>query len=401
MKLLCVASSLLLSAVSLLAQDEVSSTSRPSGDLSEAGHPVRFQPGVAASPLAPGFSPKGTQITLAAKAIDGLAGKDVLAGRIPLGPAATRGGGQVVAVARSEAEKPYDLLYFDSNLDGSLADEKPVLTKPSVTREKWWSSFSATLRVDHAAKGESAVAIDYPVSFWIVVEKPAETPTVLRFSRRGFLVGVVAIGDATYDVAVADHDNDACFGSGDDWSISPSGVTTKKPIGDWRRIGEFAWGGDKAWKLTMDGTSGRTGTIRPFDPGVTRAEDEAARDRLKEDRAAPRAKIPVAFQADFEAVVKEAAAAGKPYFVKFETDWCGPCKDMTRYVFTAKDVADAADGIACVLVDGDKRKDLVEKFGVAGYPTGILLDSKGAELARFSGYQGVKSMSAFFRNAKP
>ena len=34
-------------------------------------------------------------------------------------------------------------------------------------------------------------------------------------------------------------------------------------------------------------------------------------------------------------------------------------------------------------------------------PAFSLLDSKGAELARFSGYQGVKAMSAFFRNAKP
>ena len=53
-----------------------------------------------------------------------------------------------------------------------------------------------------------------------------------------------------------------------------------------------------------------------------------------------------------------------------------------------------------MVVDGDARKDLVEKYEVKGYPTGILFDAQGKEVARYSGYRSVKEMAAFFPKSK-
>ncbi|HVJ83061.1 MAG TPA: hypothetical protein VNC50_18475, partial [Planctomycetia bacterium] len=147
--------------------------------------PVAFKPGDHKSKLAPRFSPKGTQIALAPAELLGLAGKDHLVGRIPLGAKSLRGEGQKIALARTEAGKPYDLLFIDADLDGDLAEEKPVSTKSNLTRGNWWSSFSGELKAVHANSGPEA-AVPYPSSFWTVVAKPDETPKIIRYTRRGF-----------------------------------------------------------------------------------------------------------------------------------------------------------------------------------------------------------------------
>ena len=66
-------------------------------------------------------------------------------------------------------------------------------------------------------------------------------------------------------------------------------------------------------------------------------------------------------------------------------------------MYTADAVIDAAADIVAVKVDGDKARDLVQRFQVRGYPTVILLDANGTELRRHAGYLGVKGMAAFLQ----
>ena len=133
---------------------------------------------------------------------------------------------------------------------------------------------------------------------------------------------------------------------------------------------------------------------------MTPEEDSIKRDPYGADRAAARAEKPLEFRHDVDAAIAEAAEKKLPCFIKFETTWCGPCKTMTQYVFTAKDVVDASAGIICVKVDGDERKDLVERFAVKGYPTGVMLSAGGEEAGRFLGYQRVVEMTAFLKEKR-
>lgn len=190
--------------------------------------------------------------------------------------------------------------------------------------------------------------------------------------------------------------NDAVLGAGNWWELRGQ---APKAAG-MRTIGDFAWADGKAWKLQLEGTRGRSAKLVAFDAGLTEAEDLLKRDRMREDRIAVRAAKPVPFRKDVDATLKEAADKKAALFIKFETDWCMPCKEMTALVFTARDVADAAAGLTCLVVDGDDRKDLTEKHKVKGYPTGIMLDAEGKEIARYTGYQSVKEMTAFFKRIK-
>jgi thiol-disulfide isomerase/thioredoxin len=367
------------------AQDDKPNSTQPSP------LDVEFHVGEPNSKIAPRYSPKGKQLTLSPVKVADVEGVDPLQARIALG--ANPGKGIWLVLTRSEAGKPYNRLYLDANNDGQL--KEPAITcEPKLTRGSMWSSFEATLMVNQAKAGASEDLLSYPVALWVVAEDPKLAPTLIRFSRKGFLQGEIKHKDQTMTVVASDSNNDGMVGKNDWWELR---TTPPSKTFGMRDIGDFQWAHGSAWKLQFSDTDWRKATLVPHDPQMTEEDDALIRDHLREDRLAARAKTPIAFRKDFEAALKEAQAAKTRTFVKFETEWCGPCKTMAELVFTAKDVADAAGGVTCVVVDGDQRKDLAEEYKVKGYPTGILLDAEGKEIARYDGYQSVKQMSAFFK----
>jgi Tfp pilus assembly protein PilF/thiol-disulfide isomerase/thioredoxin len=326
--------------------------------------------------------------------IAGLDGFDPLEGQLKLGASVTEGSGQRFVITRSQKGGSYDRLFIDSNHDGSIDHQKLVSCQPSQIRGKWWSNFSSSVQVKQNLNG-TVIWQDYPLSFWVVVERPDETPQEIRFSRRGFLTGTVHIDGADYDVVLSDGNKDGLFGVGDFWTIQP--VDAMAPSTSPRRLPDFAWINGAAYKLELADSTGTKGWIVRHDPGISQAEDEQARDPYREDRAAPRAASPVAFRQDVEQAIAEAKTGKTPYFLDFATSWCGPCKQMDQLVYTAQAVVDATKGIICIKIDGDQRRDLVELHQIRGYPTGILFGPEGREMARFLGYRNVRQMVAFLR----
>jgi thiol-disulfide isomerase/thioredoxin len=360
---------------------------------------IRFQQGATGAKTAPQFSPYGTQIPLTASAKDASVGVDALEGRLKLGSDRGETLGLRVVVARSESAKPYDQLIVDRNGDGSIDDETRVSIKPTEQRGNTWSSFSTTVKVSHMEAGQWVIE-DYPLNLWIVVDKPATTPNVLRFSRQGHKVGPAMIDGVAMDVILSDSDNDGVFSTGDWWTVRPASTTSRYGSAENRKVGDFAWAGGKAWKLELVGTAGRSGRLVPFDPGISETQDEEARDLYRTDRLAPRAKTPLTFSKDIDRSLTDAKARKVPYFLDFETTWCGPCALMDKYVYTSEPVARAGEGIVCIKVDADDHKDLKAQFKVEAFPTGILFGADGREISRFTGYGSVKETEAFFRKAR-
>lgn len=68
----------------------------------------------------------------------------------------------------------------------------------------------------------------------------------------------------------------------------------------------------------------------------------------------------------------------------FYSSTCGPCK-MLAFVLADVDKS-CGEKVTILKVDFDKCKSLVEEYGVAGYPTMILLRD-GTEIKRMTGLQ--------------
>lgn len=98
-------------------------------------------------------------------------------------------------------------------------------------------------------------------------------------------------------------------------------------------------------------------------------------------------------------VVDKAIASDKLVFVDFYTDWCTPCKLMDEDVFSDKDMTDFMKAnFINYKVDGEKYNgpNLGLMFGVAGFPTLLILDQKGRILERHDGalyHSGLKEMA--------
>ncbi|SUE33053.1 Thioredoxin [Rikenella microfusus] len=90
----------------------------------------------------------------------------------------------------------------------------------------------------------------------------------------------------------------------------------------------------------------------------------------------------------FVNVQKAAEQAKKPIFVDIYTTWCGPCKYLANNIFPTQVVGDYMNAtFVNAKFDAEKGEgiELAKKYAVKGYPTMLILDSKGEELGRLVG----------------
>ncbi len=80
----------------------------------------------------------------------------------------------------------------------------------------------------------------------------------------------------------------------------------------------------------------------------------------------------------FDEAIAAAKQENKLVFIDFYTDWCGPCKMMSRDVFPQKSVGDFFnDKFVCIKLNAEKEGvDLAKRFEVKAYPTFLVLNTK-------------------------
>lgn len=86
--------------------------------------------------------------------------------------------------------------------------------------------------------------------------------------------------------------------------------------------------------------------------------------------------------------LKTAQKEKKYVFLDVYTTWCGPCKFMTATIFPDQAVGELMNAkFVNIKIDAEKGEgiDVAKTYAVKGYPTMLILDSKGKELARIVG----------------
>lgn len=115
--------------------------------------------------------------------------------------------------------------------------------------------------------------------------------------------------------------------------------------------------------------------------------------------AAPGAKDVFKWETDFELAKKRAKEENKSILIDFTgSDWCGWCIKLNKEVFSTPEFQEfAAKKLIMVELDYPKKKELPaklkeqneklqEEYKIEGFPTVILLNPRGKEVAR-TGYQ--------------
>lgn len=120
------------------------------------------------------------------------------------------------------------------------------------------------------------------------------------------------------------------------------------------------------------------------------------------------------WQTDYKAALEQAAKENKPVLLDFTgSDWCGWCIKMVKDTFSQPDFKSfAKKNLILVELDFPNNKPqsaevkkqneaLQAKYGVEGFPTLILLNSQGKEIARNAGYLpgGPKAFIAWVEEA--
>jgi thioredoxin-related protein len=93
-------------------------------------------------------------------------------------------------------------------------------------------------------------------------------------------------------------------------------------------------------------------------------------------------------------VVAKAKKENKYIFVDFYATWCGPCKQMSRDVFTDPTVAQFFNAsFVNFKVDGDREEEaLVRSIDLAAYPTLVVFDSRGRMMYKSVGALDVTEL---------
>lgn len=92
-------------------------------------------------------------------------------------------------------------------------------------------------------------------------------------------------------------------------------------------------------------------------------------------------------QISFDEALQAAHKEKKLVFIDFYTDWCGPCKMMSRDVFPQKKVGDYFNAkFVCLKLNAEKEgAELAKKYKVKAYPTYVVIDSDGKQRMEASG----------------
>lgn len=118
------------------------------------------------------------------------------------------------------------------------------------------------------------------------------------------------------------------------------------------------------------------GVMRPG-ATVSAQEESSAADTLATE---------VVWLRSYDQALEEASAERQRIMTEFYTDWCRWCRKLEDSTLVHPAVEALADSFVFLRVNAELDTSLASRFGIRAYPTVILMEGNGNEVARIVGY---------------
>lgn len=346
-------------------------------------------------------------------------GDDPLFFRIALGE--TKGMPFFGALDRDPARDYHDLLYLDRNRDLDLTNDGPPIE--GRIRQLWnlegklIEFLDLRLDLPYTVDGKQ-VTEAYPCVFYFVLEKGAKLPDAMLVERDGWREGTLNVAGQDYVLAVVDDDSDGQFSTSDSWVMRPAGTERADLLHrDATRSMLFpSWSADQKWTIDVKSIDpmGRKAALvvkeaketeRDYFVRVARQRQTDEERRLNLDPLRPKAdqNDKVDWIADKDVAYARDIAANprvnKPLVLAFEAPNCPFCALMEKHTFRDREVVALSKRFVCAKIRFGPGSDDTDKYKVAGTPTYVILDVKGAEVARHAGFLRPTEFAAWLKSA--
>lgn len=111
---------------------------------------------------------------------------------------------------------------------------------------------------------------------------------------------------------------------------------------------------------------------------------------IEKTKTLKQAVFPISFkETSLESALRAAQKSDKIVFVDVYTNWCKPCKEMDKFVFSDARVGNFFNKYFInfkLNAQSPENKKIARSYGVTAYPTLIFLDKNGESLLSSMGY---------------
>ncbi len=107
------------------------------------------------------------------------------------------------------------------------------------------------------------------------------------------------------------------------------------------------------------------------------------------------------FEGEVDEAFASARSAGRPVFLYWGAEWCPPCHNLKKNVFTHPQFLEAIQSFVPVYLDGDTERAQLwaERYAITGYPSVILFSPTGVELFRMPSDVTAEQYGALLQSA--
>lgn len=95
---------------------------------------------------------------------------------------------------------------------------------------------------------------------------------------------------------------------------------------------------------------------------------------------------------DYHLGIKQSVEKNRAAMLFFTADWCPPCVELKKHVFSDPKVVTASKALVNISIDVDAYRNVMREYRVRGIPAIFFFTPQDRKLKKFDGLRSVKNL---------